>query len=635
MDNIKRNNSKNKGKKAFNYKKNRNRSNSDFSQSNNEKKNHFKYIAGSSSNTTNNNNTNTNNNSNNKFGTNTSTKKNKCKRKASIISNDNNSHYTNNNKKKNGNINHYNSNSGDSLSKSLLKLKLKQSFNAERENKKNYSSSSSRHFKNKSFNNYGNGYGYEASSSSNSNSYYHSNHYSSTSTSEFSNSNSNNLTHSSSDNNNEPNILNIPGYYYDKEKKKYFKIQKNGLSTSNYSQSLVTQKIKEEKNKQQQDLEKIKIKIHNKDNNIRALLLNRELGTIIGENNIEKYIYNKLFSNIKCKRTTRHQEISHISLSSSGKIIALGHINGYASIKVQGNNNNENSLYSCAKIASSKVSSIKVYENDNINYHIFATSLGGEAEPGTLNIYKYNINNHNDEFIPVFSLVKKVTYKNSTIQCCSISNSLESFITLGDRFNALIHSNINSICSDIKYNTISMPTKTDILVQKSTNNHLLYNGCRNGSIEIIDLQNLKLNTSKNFIKHKSSVCDIQQINDNLFISNSMDGKIYIWDIRGGTTTINSKFDHNKNWIVQELYGNINEYLKNNIAINSFKNTIVTAGQDGQVRAWNINSGEMVFSKHLPNYVNNTTTTIQIDQSDSLISFWTANSVNLSLWNLRF
>jgi len=56
-------------------------------------------------------------------------------------------------------------------------------------------------------------------------------------------------------------------------------------------------------------------------------------------------------------------------------------------------------------------------------------------------------------------------------------------------------------------------------------NHLLYNGCRNGNIEIIDLQNLKLNTHKNFVKHKSSLCDIQQINSSLFISNSMDGGV--------------------------------------------------------------------------------------------------------------
>jgi len=63
--------------------------------------------------------------------------------------------------------------------------------------------------------------------------------------------------------------------------------------------------------------------------------------------------------------------------------------------------------------------------------------------------------------------------------------------------------------------------------------------------------------------------------------------------------------------------------------------IIVAGQDGQLRAWNIHNGEMILSKHLPNYTNNTPTTIQLDYSDSLIGFWTANSVNLSLWNLRF
>ncbi|OUM59355.1 hypothetical protein PIROE2DRAFT_15129 [Piromyces sp. E2] len=86
------------------------------------------------------------------------------------------------------------------------------------------------------------------------------------------------------------------------------------------------------------------------------------MGIIIGNNNIKKYIYNKLFSNVKCQQTTRHREISTISLSTSGKIIALGHVNGYAS----------------------------------------ATSLGGEAEPGTLIVYKYQLNNINEEFNPLF-----------------------------------------------------------------------------------------------------------------------------------------------------------------------------------------------------------------------------------------
>ncbi|ORY42416.1 hypothetical protein LY90DRAFT_671895, partial [Neocallimastix californiae] len=669
----------NKGKKAFNYKRNRNNSS--------ENKRNFKHSRSNSN--SNSHSSNSNNDDTFNFGMNNDEKKkNKFKNKENYLLSDNinnNSSSSGSSSSSNNNNWNYNSNNAsgsfnnngkfkinhkkNSLSKSVL---LKQSLKHLKDNKKNYYlNTSSKHFRNNNKHghgnsNYSNNYnntnnnGYEASSS---NSNYHSisnYHFNNNSTS----SNNNNDTSSSSnttDNNNEPTILNIPGYYYDKEKKKYFKIQKNGVSTSSYSQSSVKEKEKEEKSKLQQDMESLKIKNNTKNNNIRTLMLNRELGNLTGNNNIEKYIYNNLFSNIKCQQTTRHREISHMSLSTSGKVIALGHVNGYASIKVRGHINNENSIYSCASVASSAVSSIKVFENDNYNYHIFASSLGGEAEPGTVSIYKYILNNANEDSIPLLSLIQKVVYKNSTIQCCSISDSLDSYITIADRCNALIHPNINSICSGIKHHKVSMPTKTDIMIQKNTTNNLSYNGCRNGSIEVIDLQNLKLNTSKNFVQHSSCVCDIQQVNDTLFVSSSMDGGIYIWDIRGGTSSTSSSLstsfyspennstssfssdsissyhppshyrhhhssshshsNHNKNWVVQELQGNCNEYLKNNIAVDSEKGIIITAGQDGQLRAWNLYNGEMILSKHLPNYVHNTTTTIQWDRSDHLIGFW--------------
>lgn len=565
----------NKGKKPYHNK--RNRSNSGNSQSDHGKKN-FKYTRNFNS-KNNNNSSNNNQGNNSNINRNHSIKSNKNNRK-------NNNHITNNRHYKNSH-NH------------------------------NYEASSS------SYTNYA------ASSSSSTHNPSNSNILSSSTTS---NNNNNN------DNNNEPTILNIPGYYYDKEKKKYFKVQKNGLSTSEYSQSSVAQKAKEEKSKLQQDMEKLRIKNNNKNNNIRDFIVNREMGILTKTKNIEGYIYNKLFSNIKCRQTTRHREISNISLSQSSRVIALGHVNGYVSIKVR-DIHNESSFFSCLKIANSNISSIDVFEDNSSTYHLFGTSLGGEAEPGTLNIYKYTLRYHDEEVFPELLLVKKVTYNNSTIHCCSISNSLESYITLADRFNALIHPNINSICSNIKHSTVSMPAKTDILIQNNTKNHLLYNGCRNGHIEVIDLQNLKLNTHKNFVKHSSSVCDIQQINNSLYISNSMNGEIFIWDVRGGTSSINDHTTNKKNpnhhWVIQELNGNHNEYLKNNIAVDSLRNIVITAGQDGQLRAWNMIHGEMIFSKRLPNYVNNTTTTIQLDYSDSLMGFWTANSVNLSLWNLRF
>jgi len=57
-------------------------------------------------------------------------------------------------------------------------------------------------------------------------------------------------------------------------------------------------------------------------------------------------------------------------------------------------------------IANSNISSINVFEDNSSTYHLFGSSLGGEAEPGTLNIYKYTLKYYDEEVFPELLLVK-------------------------------------------------------------------------------------------------------------------------------------------------------------------------------------------------------------------------------------
>jgi len=141
----------------------------------------------------------------------------------------------------------------------------------------------------------------------------------------------------------------------------------------------------------------------------------------------------------------------------------------------------------------------------------------------------------------------------------------------------------NSVLWDIESNSLSNTwlSKSDILCQDfNSSGDLLFNGSRDGYIRPID-QRSKRPLSSLFLNQSSSVYDIHCLpDDNYILSASLNNTICKWDLRVGKQVI--VYPHHKN--------NVNV---SKMSISPDKRYICAPGDDRFVRIWNCSDGSLL------------------------------------------
>ena len=338
--------------------------------------------------------------------------------------------------------------------------------------------------------------------------------------------------------------MQIPGYYFDPDRNKYFKITPDGKSipsSTKYSASNV-----------QTLLSKPLVSTRS---SLPSLLSLRQSGSL-NKSNYKAKLSLLRFKNIsKFKSFNFESTISLVSCCAS--LIVLATTSGtlhfiwtdYDQIKA---------------IKISKDDDITSISTRSINDKIYVsvTMLSGSL---VLIVADKELNNN--YLRPLF---QTNFYGQESAWSSSLSDSMTSF---GGSGSTLIVSHSNLKKTRLKFNL-----KSDVFSQCFGSESVLFSGCRNGAVWKSDLVS---KTSTNVWNHDSAVTCIQKITENTFLTSSMNGKLLVWD---------SRIDK----VVNEFHGNYNSYSRSSVTVDD--GYILCCGEDGTSRVWCLFSGCKVLER---------------------------------------
>ncbi|KAL3616635.1 hypothetical protein CASFOL_039029 [Castilleja foliolosa] len=141
-----------------------------------------------------------------------------------------------------------------------------------------------------------------------------------------------------------------------------------------------------------------------------------------------------------------------------------------------------------------------------------------------------------------------------------------------------------------------LSSKSDALsVQFDQSGKSILCGLRNGSISTVDARQKQIRRAHTHstISMPSSVCSLVSLKqwDQYFLASSMDGSIRLYDHR-----------LTQRGPVQSYEGNVNSHTCIDLGVDPSEKVVMSGGEDCYLRLWNIKSGEMLFNERFKNTV---------------------------------
>ncbi|KAN0021701.1 hypothetical protein ACTFIU_003845 [Dictyostelium citrinum] len=437
-------------------------------------------------------------------------------------------------------------------------------------------------------------------------------------------------TTTTSNNNSTQNVnKEIPGYYFDVDKNRYFKLTKE-------LQQMLLEKKKKEKEEKELPI-KIKQTTNNssiKFKNLSNLLIERELSQSIRRIGLDYHIKDIMIGNYftEFKKISKPTSSTCLSIFGSSdnndnKIITKGIISSTRSFITidwinchynnKNNNNNKKSYenlfnknqdknydyeikiengVSSSFSMNSEVSSIRT----NLKYPSIVSicTLGDGNKDGSVWIYSINSQPTNAQCLRNLMLDER------SVWCSEWNPQNEHLISIGG----------NGICYLYDLNnqklTNKFLSKSDIFIQDfNTQGNLLFNGSRDGIVRTLDIRfkntdfnnvsninnsnnnnnggnnnnNIEINIiNKKLNPHNSSISFIKSlIDDNYLIIGSINGVISKWDRRVNKSVI--QYLHNENSGSKRM----------GISISPDQQYLSACGDDGFIRIWNTSTGSLI------------------------------------------
>ncbi|XP_078673834.1 DDB1- and CUL4-associated factor 4-like [Branchiostoma floridae x Branchiostoma belcheri] len=126
-------------------------------------------------------------------------------------------------------------------------------------------------------------------------------------------------------------------------------------------------------------------------------------------------------------------------------------------------------------------------------------------------------------------------------------------------------------------------TKSDVFAQKfCSTSPVLLSGTRRGEIVGSDLRvRTRCRGTAVTLRHESSVCCLRLLQDeNYLLASDMQGKIKLWDLRVQRCML-------------DYPGHVNQYAHLPVIVDSQENFIFAVGQDCHTRMWNLHDGQLL------------------------------------------
>ncbi|CAG8543109.1 4717_t:CDS:10 [Acaulospora morrowiae] len=384
--------------------------------------------------------------------------------------------------------------------------------------------------------------------------------------------------------------MEIPGFYYDSEKNRYFKILPNKTFGSDHPHSISA--IKEKK--MTKEVEK---SWAHRNYNRFDYLLSKEVNPFKSHRRIQnetgEFIVN-LYHHVGSLETSyvKHR-VTYFLIHPLVNDIYYGNVQGLVGLlRYRADKDSCSELFKLSSgYCTSEISSMDLTK-DNL---LSVTSLGGDLGPGVLCIFKIPAD-YNQFCLaePVFEYVSKTTLWTSTFSQVTPSTAVGSSnnVTIVQNYSGhktmerVYRTNSDVFALDFDRNQASKYFKPSVV----------YAGCRDGQIRIFDIRS-NINRSAGEsprIRQSSPVCNLKSIHSCHVLCDGMNGSLSLWDIRC------MKKDP-----VMEYLGHVNNGNRRiGFSVNTHESIVAIAGSDRYVRLYSISSGKLVrapigpFKEHI-------------------------------------
>ncbi|XP_063427372.1 DDB1- and CUL4-associated factor 4-like [Mytilus trossulus] len=393
--------------------------------------------------------------------------------------------------------------------------------------------------------------------------------------------------------------LQLPGFYYDKEKKKYFKILPN---SSCIGKSFTKEgiKIKEKEETRKSDLlypikprtetpRRHQLSVY--DNCLpcvtcnfqKGLLSNRQLDHTLHKIRL-KNLNTTPQTRIQIYSDTRRDWLERLENANQLEMIDNKHMIGLFSLKdsmiqrilwlklsdkPSSSQKDRLSLSidpfpSCSNYQSAvKISSMSLIDKDSVLY----TGMVYTGTPESL-VFIKGFGEGSSRY-EVYSLGQKATWT------CAWNKHANQFSVGSEKCGLLLDVQTRRLWEINTHNS-------DVLCQvfSKQNGNCLYSGTRNSQIFTHDLRSIST-YAVNQLTQSSSVCGLQLLqNDVHLLASDVKGQINLWDLRTRK-------------VVTEYLGSKNEYLRIPIHVDQSEEIVYGVDQEGYTRLWCLQTGELM------------------------------------------
>ncbi|KND03236.1 uncharacterized protein SPPG_02290 [Spizellomyces punctatus DAOM BR117] len=448
---------------------------------------------------------------------------------------------------------------------------------------------------------------------------------------------------SSADDSNTAVPMEIPGYYFDPEKNRYFKIvpSKHASSSSRYTvDALREQEATKERNRVAENIQRkhreeiLPSRRHGAGfvyPTLPLFISDREINASLHRPgvNVQSRAWETMIKYLRHRSTIRNAggevdgigfvmqpaDITDFQMHPFRNHVCVGQTDGSVRLfafdveqKESGPPQYEQKSPYLLRHEDSEITSLHYGHVSENTSTIITTCLGLGGRPGSVQAYQYR---HQSPSIGHNLFAAEVgTYRLMMSKMSVFTSAVAtlpheaggSIIAAGAKGKAIVIKSWEGGNGNAQVRHLLMPGKTDVLAQAFDKmGTVLYSGCRDGSIHLFDVRTsgtianeMTLGQSGRGgtvqtheggsirrLAHPSAICCIQDLGANQVLSAAMDGSMYMWDTRFPTSPI------------VEFHGHVNTHARINFCVNEDKNVLIAAGLDRHLRAWSMRTGALL------------------------------------------
>ncbi|XP_003924549.1 DDB1- and CUL4-associated factor 4 isoform X2 [Saimiri boliviensis] len=384
----------------------------------------------------------------------------------------------------------------------------------------------------------------------------------------------------------------LPGYYYDPEKKRYFRLLPGHNNCNPLTKESIRQKETESKRLRLLEEEDKQKKIVRRGFNASSMLRKSQLGFL----NVSSYCRLAHELRLSCmeRKKVQIRSLDPSALASDRFNLILADTNSdrlftVNDVKVGG------SKYGIINLQSLKTPTLKVFMHENLYFtnrkvnsvcwaslnhldsHILLCLMGLAETPGCATLLPASLFVNSHPGIDRPGMLCSFRIPGAWSCAWSLNIQANNCFSTGLSRRVLLTNVVTG-------HRQSFGTSSDVLAQQfALMAPLLFNGCRSGEIFAIDLRcgNQGKGWKATRLFHDSAVTSVRILQDEqCLMASDMAGKIKLWDLR--TTRC-----------IRQYEGHVNEYAHLPLHVHEEEGILMAVGQDCYTRIWSLHDAHLL------------------------------------------